>query len=758
MSIYTTPVSICENTPWTETKRHYMGHSSGGTVSFAIAKKYKLPFQYDVKNSKFYGGRDPLIDAGIEIILNYFLPFARNSNDPRTLPDGTSLASDYFGFTIEKDGIDAFTNLRVSTQAPRFYEINSFISQQQSLIDMNFNLNQVPYDNLHLFFGQRWSKFTNVKNLKIYDNKKNLLKEKVNYDIYSDGTIRFNGTLPYYDLKLVWNTYNDAEVSHTVSSILDTDLGTFVEYTPTGSTSIIYARQPVPHRPCYTAIPTYYEYYDKYFVEYEKQCIEKDGDPIKKYYSSSIESICKTQTEWSQFQLDTNLPNCSCLDVTIMGEKEIVYPNRTNFTTLEQCNCTAVTEEFVYRICPDHPEYDDYVDPNNRKIAPPNNIIPNRRVVSIDRCDTDNSIEILYHTFGKNEFLESIKSKEIYGLFNQSQSLSTVMTSSLISNSQSSSYYNITDRSSLNNNYYFSITYGHVSGSGSLYESDTLETGVTKGIYRQHALLLLDDPMSTFKTYTNGKPTGSNDIYVINFNRDFLKDRLDPGNFEFSLSELNGQLHPNNTYTGSKVSVSSSNKILTFIDNSNDFSETQFCDQDPYQSYDIVSGSLSSGIFQNGQGTPSTNNTYTTYGVVYPYMGMIILDGNKLNTELSFNSVSGSNIPGDNSYKLFTSLSGSTSFDKPFKARNVVEKVTRQYLVRVPVNHANYTTNPTYVVASGSMKSTLNYKCFVRNPLTYLTTIGLYDSYYNLVAVAKLSKPIKKSPNEELSIKIRIYL
>jgi hypothetical protein len=139
-------------------------------------------------------------------------------------------------------------------------------------------------------------------------------------------------------------------------------------------------------------------------------------------------------------------------------------------------------------------------------------------------------------------------------------------------------------------------------------------------------------------------------------------------------------------------------------------------------------------------------------------MGMIILDGNKLNNELSFNSVSGSNIPGNNSYKLFTSLSGSTSLGKEFKARNVVEKVTRQYLVRVPVNHANYSTNPTYVVSSGSMKSTLNYKCFVRNPLTYLTTIGLYDSYYNLVGLAKLSRPIKKSPNEELSIKIRISL
>ena len=40
--------------------------------------------------------------------------------------------------------------------------------------------------------------------------------------------------------------------------------------------------------------------------------------------------------------------------------------------------------------------------------------------------------------------------------------------------------------------------------------------------------------------------------------------------------------------------------------------------------------------------------------------------------------------------------------------------------------------------------------------ITYITTIGLYDDEKNLVAVAKLSKPIKKTIEKEMVIKIRI--
>ena len=41
-------------------------------------------------------------------------------------------------------------------------------------------------------------------------------------------------------------------------------------------------------------------------------------------------------------------------------------------------------------------------------------------------------------------------------------------------------------------------------------------------------------------------------------------------------------------------------------------------------------------------------------------------------------------------------------------------------------------------------------------PFTYITTIGLYNDADDLLAVAKLSKPIKKTPSTELVVKIKL--
>ena len=42
------------------------------------------------------------------------------------------------------------------------------------------------------------------------------------------------------------------------------------------------------------------------------------------------------------------------------------------------------------------------------------------------------------------------------------------------------------------------------------------------------------------------------------------------------------------------------------------------------------------------------------------------------------------------------------------------------------------------------------------NPRTYVTTVGLYDDYQNLLAVAKLNKSVAKTFDKELVIKIKI--
>lgn len=86
-------------------------------------------------------------------------------------------------------------------------------------------------------------------------------------------------------------------------------------------------------------------------------------------------------------------------------------------------------------------------------------------------------------------------------------------------------------------------------------------------------------------------------------------------------------------------------------------------------------------------------------------------------------------------------------------ARNITYKTSTHYFVRVFPNYANYSNNPTFV--SSSLNQIFD-KCFIDDPQTYITSVGLYDSDRQLIAVAKLSKPVKKNFDTDLVIKIRL--
>lgn len=65
----------------------------------------------------------------------------------------------------------------------------------------------------------------------------------------------------------------------------------------------------------------------------------------------------------------------------------------------------------------------------------------------------------------------------------------------------------------------------------------------------------------------------------------------------------------------------------------------------------------------------------------------------------------------------------------------------------------NYSTNPTFVDSEGRIIVTSGTDNQTR---TYITTIGLYDINDNLLAVAKTSEPVKKSPDNELVFRVRL--
>jgi hypothetical protein len=74
------------------------------------------------------------------------------------------------------------------------------------------------------------------------------------------------------------------------------------------------------------------------------------------------------------------------------------------------------------------------------------------------------------------------------------------------------------------------------------------------------------------------------------------------------------------------------------------------------------------------------------------------------------------------------------------------------YFVRARNAEYNYSNNKSFTTGSGE----LTYATFADNPQVYITTVGLYNSSLELLAVAKLSQPILKNFTREALIKVKL--
>jgi len=83
---------------------------------------------------------------------------------------------------------------------------------------------------------------------------------------------------------------------------------------------------------------------------------------------------------------------------------------------------------------------------------------------------------------------------------------------------------------------------------------------------------------------------------------------------------------------------------------------------------------------------------------------------------------------------------------------NTTELNSMVYFCRANHNEFNYSANRTYLNGS---------KIRVKNtaqdlPRSYVTTVGLYSANNELMAVAKLSEPIRKDPTNEVTLRVRL--
>ena len=274
----------------------------------------------------------------------------------------------------------------------------------------------------------------------------------------------------------------------------------------------------------------------------------------------------------------------------------------------------------------------------------------------------------------------------------------------------------------------FSVAYADKKGSGSLYyNTNVAGKSPSSTVYGQYRNLVLGTEEEDF---TFGSIT-SEHFYAITIDRARYKEKLLPGTLEF------------------KLHVSSSGAEITLTDDSQVVSTTTFTDAG--RVYELVSGSLGSvytGLESNGY-----TNGSGSYGKLLPDIGVILingkaLDGNTAQGGLALSTNRSANTAGNNMgtfYNLLT-LSGS------FRVQSE-ETITSNFVfVRARNAEFNYSTNPSLITGSGEIR----HNVMIDTPQSYITAVGLYNDNNDLLAVAKLSRPLLKDFSKESLVRIKL--
>ncbi|MEK9767346.1 MAG: hypothetical protein VW683_00380 [Betaproteobacteria bacterium] len=389
----------------------------------------------------------------------------------------------------------------------------------------------------------------------------------------------------------------------------------------------------------------------------------------------------------------------------------------------------------------------------------------------------------IYQLFSANDTVEGNPTEVTTGLWSgDSGSLTSFnLSSTQIATNSGRYYFDVYDKNPITETsaeVQFAIAYGHVSGSGAatLDQSDTT-LQAPKAVYLQYKNLLLQptDSLFTFQSHL------SEHIYVINIQRSRLKGKLDPGNFQLNVQGNSGSfsfIDDSLQTLGSRRSFSKSGRV-----------------------FNLVSGSLT-GTSGSTIGAV-TSSTGVGFGLVYPDVGVVIVNPDAFvpvvgllprsgsgDTEVSVGDrtdlVSGSvgewtgsisdivnlysSNPTANGWAPFTSsLVGASDvfYDQynhygmfraielgnDFQARSAETISSTHYFIRLGNKQFNYSNNPTF--ATGSTGKLTN-EDFISDPRVFVTTIGLYNQQNELLATAKLSRPLEKSFDKEALIRVRL--
>ena len=294
-------------------------------------------------------------------------------------------------------------------------------------------------------------------------------------------------------------------------------------------------------------------------------------------------------------------------------------------------------------------------------------------------------------------------------------------------------------------NHIFDLTCGYAATS-SLSGAASTQNAKKINIYNELAQVLVgfDENGAVRRFDDDGDLSGGtkiNEAYFVNFSRLLSKDEIKKGSFTLTLG-VSGA-----TDASAYASPFASTISLTDKSGSNGYKVNS-----PAGEYGIL---YATGSMLAAAGVDSLG--YVKAGLLYYQAGIAVITasvfGSLLTTPVSMSTTDPSAI---NTFLSGTNINGNCDGLRHrvdnISFNNTVELNSTIYFCRVNNTDFNYSSNPTYLSSS---------KMVVKNdsqdlPVSYVTTVGLYSPDNELLAVAKLSAPLKKDPSSELTLRVRL--
>jgi len=307
-------------------------------------------------------------------------------------------------------------------------------------------------------------------------------------------------------------------------------------------------------------------------------------------------------------------------------------------------------------------------------------------------------------------------------------------------------------------------------------------------VYRQYAANLLGDPDASFAT-PFGSTTSADQVdnaLFVSFKRLFTRDKIKRETFALKVyPEINGgdneqfrfppgQDSPNmfQTATGSSAIYtdfgSSTNRRRTFggevgnlVDSSNTSRTVGLVFYDSGTAVLNLGGrgttqrAFNSGSIMSGAISAMTPSSVVQTDVPFgkEIMGSALFNAGG-NPKMIPDFVTSGSIDEIVDHFAGTRFSSGSLTAATFQNNTNINSTL--IFCRATADEFNYSSNPTYTDTENRIRVIEQGQEDTQRSFTYITTVGLYDVNDNLLAVAKLSRPIEKNDEKDLTVRVRL--